>query len=71
MPSPLRVVGSGTDVHLTVDFHSARLERPQEKLVANVLLIPRSFLLSAELMLCSPKWALRNSSGLEVAGRIL
>lgn len=41
MPSPLGVVGNGTDVHLAKGFHSPRLERPQEKLVANLLLIPR------------------------------
>lgn len=37
----LGVVGNDTDVHLTMGFHSPRLERPQEKLVANLLLIPR------------------------------
>lgn len=37
----LGVVGNGTDVHLTMGLHSPRLERPQEKLVANLLLILR------------------------------
>lgn len=41
VPSPLGVVGDGTDVHLTMGFHSPSLERPQDKLVANLLLIPR------------------------------